>query len=79
MISLEKHFGCNLSKRLYYYLQVEGVTEEVIFDHLHATAFQYTPLGRTILGPADNIKKITKNHIQDYISAHYAAHRMVFK
>ncbi|KAL6541120.1 hypothetical protein OROMI_025003 [Orobanche minor] len=36
---------------------VEGQTEEVIFDHLHATgfqytslgfAFQYTPLGRTI-------------------------------
>ncbi|KAG6742954.1 hypothetical protein POTOM_053898 [Populus tomentosa] len=24
---------------------VEGQTEEVIFDHLHATAFQYTPLG----------------------------------
>ncbi|KAM7484416.1 hypothetical protein LguiA_000425 [Lonicera macranthoides] len=57
--------------------EVEGVTEEVIFDHLHATAFQYTPLGRTILGSADNIKKITKDHIQDYISAHYAAHRMV--
>ncbi|CAK9186187.1 unnamed protein product [Ilex paraguariensis] len=51
--------------------------EEVIFDHLHATAFQHTPLGRTILGPAENIKKITKQHIEDYISTHYAAHRMV--
>ncbi|KAJ0492341.1 putative peptidase M16, metalloenzyme, LuxS/M16 peptidase [Helianthus annuus] len=46
------------------------------FDHLHATAFQYTPLGRTILGPAENIQKITKKDIQDYISTHYAAHRM---
>eukprot|EP00262_Sarcandra_glabra_P004201 TRINITY_DN1517_c0_g1_i1.p1 TRINITY_DN1517_c0_g1~~TRINITY_DN1517_c0_g1_i1.p1 ORF type:complete len:534 (+),score=78.53 TRINITY_DN1517_c0_g1_i1:162-1763(+) len=57
--------------------EVEGQTEEVIFDHLHATAFQYTPLGRTILGPAQNIKTITKAHLQNYISAHYTAPRMV--
>ncbi|PNX57344.1 putative mitochondrial-processing peptidase subunit beta-like protein, partial [Trifolium pratense] len=56
---------------------VEGQTEEVIFDHLHATAFQYTPLGRTILGPAQNIKTITKAHLQDYIQTHYTAPRMV--
>ncbi|GKE09594.1 probable mitochondrial-processing peptidase subunit beta, mitochondrial [Tanacetum coccineum] len=52
-------------------------TEEVIFDHFHATAFQYTPLGRTILGPAENIQKISKKDIQDYISTYYFAHRMV--
>ncbi|KAI8534077.1 hypothetical protein RHMOL_Rhmol10G0060700 [Rhododendron molle] len=57
--------------------EVEGQTEEVIFDHLHATAFQYTPLGRTILGPAQNIKTITKEDLKDYISTHYTASRMV--
>ncbi|OAY82345.1 probable mitochondrial-processing peptidase subunit beta, mitochondrial [Ananas comosus] len=57
--------------------EVEGQTEEVIFDHLHATAFQYTPLGRTILGPAQNIKTITKEHLKNYISTHYTAPRMV--
>ncbi|XP_071686271.1 probable mitochondrial-processing peptidase subunit beta, mitochondrial [Rutidosis leptorrhynchoides] len=57
--------------------EVGAQNEEVIFDHLHATAFQYTPLGRTILGPEENIKKITKNDIQDYISTHYSPHRMV--
>ncbi|XP_058081670.1 probable mitochondrial-processing peptidase subunit beta, mitochondrial [Magnolia sinica] len=57
--------------------EVEAQTEEVIFDHLHATAFQYTPLGRTILGPAQNIKTITKEHLQNYISTHYTAPRMV--
>ncbi|XP_030481503.2 probable mitochondrial-processing peptidase subunit beta, mitochondrial [Cannabis sativa] len=57
--------------------EVEGQTEEVIFDHLHATAFQYTPLGRTILGPAQNIKTITKEHLQNYIKTHYTAPRMV--
>ncbi|CAA6662949.1 unnamed protein product [Spirodela intermedia] len=57
--------------------EVEGQAEEVIFDHLHATAFQYTPLGRTILGPAQNIKTITQQHLKDYISSHYTAPRMV--
>ncbi|XP_022144444.1 probable mitochondrial-processing peptidase subunit beta, mitochondrial isoform X2 [Momordica charantia] len=57
--------------------EVEGQTEEVIFDHLHATAFQYTPLGRTILGPAQNIRTITKDHLQSYIQTHYTAPRMV--
>ncbi|KOM58398.1 hypothetical protein LR48_Vigan11g143200 [Vigna angularis] len=57
--------------------EVEGQMEEVIFDHLHATAFQYSPLGRTILGPAQNIKTITKDQLQSYIQAHYTAPRMV--
>ncbi|XP_059452667.1 probable mitochondrial-processing peptidase subunit beta, mitochondrial [Corylus avellana] len=57
--------------------EVEGQTGEVIFDHLHATAFQYTPLGRTILGPAQNIRTITKEHLQSYIQTHYTAPRMV--
>ncbi|WMV17354.1 hypothetical protein MTR67_010739 [Solanum verrucosum] len=57
--------------------EVEGQTEEVIFDHLHSTAFQYSPLGRTILGPAQNIKTITRSHLKDYISTHYTAPRMV--
>ena len=30
--------------------EVEKEIEEVLFDHLHATAFQHTGLGRTILG-----------------------------
>lgn len=57
--------------------EVEGQIEEVIFDHLHATAFQYTPLGRTILGPAENIKSITRDDIWQYISTHYTGPRMV--
>ncbi|CAN6470048.1 unnamed protein product [Victoria cruziana] len=57
--------------------EVEGQAEEVIFDHLHATAFQHTPLGRTILGPAQNIKTISKADLENYISTHYTAPRMV--
>jgi mitochondrial-processing peptidase subunit beta len=57
--------------------QVEGIPEEVIFDHLHATAYQNTPLGRTILGPADNIRRLTRGDLADYIGANYTAPRMV--
>ncbi|XP_028079419.1 probable mitochondrial-processing peptidase subunit beta, mitochondrial isoform X2 [Camellia sinensis] len=56
---------------------VEGQTEEVIFDHLHATAFQHMPLGRTILGPPQNVRTITKDHFQKYISTRYTTSRMV--
>ncbi|XP_056692710.1 probable mitochondrial-processing peptidase subunit beta, mitochondrial [Spinacia oleracea] len=41
----------------------------MIFDHLHARAFQYTPQGRTIVGPAENVKSITKTHLHDVIVA----------
>jgi len=48
-----------------------------VFDHLHATAFQHSPLGRTILGPAENIKRLTRGDLSDYIATHYKAPRMV--
>ncbi|XP_010550013.1 PREDICTED: probable mitochondrial-processing peptidase subunit beta, mitochondrial isoform X1 [Tarenaya hassleriana] len=57
--------------------EVEGQMDEVVLDHLHATAFQYTPLGRTILGPAQNVKSITREDLQNYIKTHYTAPRMV--
>lgn len=58
-------------------LQIEKQTEEMVFDHLHATAFQYSPLGRTILGSADNIRSITREDLKNYIATHYTGPRMV--
>jgi len=57
--------------------EVETNLQEVVFDHLHATAYQGTPLGRTILGPSENIKSITAKDLRDYINTHYKAPRMV--
>jgi processing peptidase subunit beta len=51
--------------------------EEVVFDHLHATAFQGQPLGRTILGPAANIQSIQRDDLVNYIKTNYTADRMV--
>merc|ERR1711884_207161 len=57
--------------------EVEMNLQEVVFDHLHAVAYQGTPLGRTILGPTQNIKSITRNDIVDYIKSHYKGPRRV--
>lgn len=57
--------------------EVEKMPEEMLFDHLHATAFQHSPLGRTILGPAQNIRSISREYLVDYVAQHYTAPRMV--
>lgn len=57
--------------------EVEKQVEEVVFDHLHATAFQHQPLGRTILGPRENIRDITRTELTNYIKDNYTADRMV--
>ncbi|KAJ0390721.1 hypothetical protein P43SY_011065 [Pythium insidiosum] len=57
--------------------EVNKQHEEVIFDRLHETAFMGQGLGRTILGPIDNIKNLKKADLEDYIATHYTAPRMV--
>ncbi|CAK7566643.1 MAG: Mitochondrial-processing peptidase subunit beta [Sporothrix epigloea] len=57
--------------------EVEKQLEEVVFDHLHATAFQQQALGRTILGPRENIQEITRTELTNYIKSNYTADRMV--
>lgn len=57
--------------------EVESNLQEVVFDHLHATAYQGTPLGNTILGPTKNIKSISRSDLQEYINNHYNTPRIV--
>ncbi|KAJ3119567.1 55 kDa erythrocyte membrane protein [Nowakowskiella sp. JEL0407] len=57
--------------------EVEKQKDEVVFDHLHGSAFQGNALGRTILGPGENIKKISQKDLLDYIEKNYTPDRMV--
>ncbi|KAE9389734.1 mitochondrial processing peptidase beta subunit [Gymnopus androsaceus JB14] len=57
--------------------EVDKQMEEVVFDHLHAIAFQGQPLGRTILGPKKNILSIQRDDLASYIKTNYTADRMV--
>jgi len=57
--------------------EVEQNLQEVVFDHLHASAFQHTPLARTILGPSHNIQTIQRSDLVEYVQDHYKPPRMV--
>ncbi len=57
--------------------EIEKQEEEVVFDLLHETAFQGNGLGKTILGPVENIKSISKDDLKEYIATHYTAPRFV--
>ncbi|KAE8691575.1 putative mitochondrial-processing peptidase subunit beta [Hibiscus syriacus] len=43
-----------------HYLKVEGQTEEIIFDHLHSTAFQYTPLASGAVKHEEVVEQVKK-------------------
>jgi processing peptidase subunit beta len=49
----------------------------VVFDLLHETAYPNSGLGRTILGPVENIKSISRANLESYIKTHYTGPRIV--
>jgi len=57
--------------------EVEGNLQEVCLDLLHATAFQGTPLGHSVLGPSSNARSLNRQDLVEYINSHYKAPRMV--
>ncbi|XP_028681221.1 cytochrome b-c1 complex subunit 1, mitochondrial [Erpetoichthys calabaricus] len=57
--------------------EVESNLKHVCFDFLHATAFQGSPLARTVFGTSDNIKSLSRSDLVEYINTHYKAPRMV--
>jgi len=73
----KKHIEAERSTILREMEEVGKQMNEVVFDHLHAAAYQGTPLARTILGPEENIKKITRDDLINYVKTHYQAPRIV--
>ncbi|XP_064154551.1 cytochrome b-c1 complex subunit 1, mitochondrial-like [Anguilla rostrata] len=57
--------------------EVEGSLQDVCLDLLHATAFQGTSLGHSVLGPTQNARSLTRQDLVEYINSHYKAPRMV--
>jgi len=56
--------------------EVNKEEQEVVFDLLHSAAFQGTSLGRTILGPEENIKSIKRKDLVDYVQKNYHSPRI---
>ncbi|XP_051874410.1 cytochrome b-c1 complex subunit 1, mitochondrial-like [Pristis pectinata] len=57
--------------------EMESNLEEVVFDYLHTTAFQGTPLAYTVVGPSRNIKTLNRNDLVEFVTGHYKAPRIV--
>ncbi|KAJ8265291.1 hypothetical protein COCON_G00143900 [Conger conger] len=57
--------------------EVQGSLEDVCLDLLHATAYQGTSLGHSVLGPSENARSLTRQDLVEYINSHYKAPRMV--
>jgi len=56
---------------------VQNDMQETIYDRFHQSAYRGSSLAFDILGPLENIKKISKNDIEQYVKTHYTAPRMV--
>uniref|UniRef100_A0A1I7ZDC1 Mitochondrial-processing peptidase subunit beta n=1 Tax=Steinernema glaseri TaxID=37863 RepID=A0A1I7ZDC1_9BILA len=57
--------------------EAEENIQEVVFDNMHAAAFQGTPLARSPLGTTEAIKEITRRDITEFAEDHYKPVRMV--
>jgi processing peptidase subunit beta len=57
--------------------EVNKQYEEFILDQLHEVSYLDSGLGRTILGPEENIKSLTRNDLTEYIKTHYTPNRFV--
>ncbi len=51
---------------------------DVVFDNYQSITYKNQPLGRSILGPIENIQKMQRQDIFDYMNNGYTAPRMVF-
>lgn len=51
--------------------------DDVVFDHLQAEAFKNQPMGRTILGPAENVRAFSQDGLFDFLRQNYFADSMV--
>ncbi|XP_075870543.1 cytochrome b-c1 complex subunit 1, mitochondrial [Nelusetta ayraudi] len=57
--------------------EVENNVQDVCLDLLHATAYQGTSLGQSVLGPSSNARTLTRQDLVEYVNSHFKAPRMV--
>ncbi|XP_015283460.1 PREDICTED: cytochrome b-c1 complex subunit 1, mitochondrial [Gekko japonicus] len=57
--------------------EIDGSLSDVVFDYLHATAYQGTALSQTVEGTTKNVKTLSRADLVEYIETHFKAPRMV--
>lgn len=48
-----------------------------VFDYLHATAFQGTPLAQPVIGPTRNVCRFDKSTLCTFLCEHYTTYRLL--
>ena len=51
--------------------------DDIIFDWLQETAYPDQPMGRTILGPAEKVRKFDRRDLSDFVSENYSPDRLI--
>jgi predicted Zn-dependent peptidase len=51
--------------------------DDIVFDYFQETAYPAQSMGRPILGPADNIKRFTREEISGFMAMNYCPSKMV--
>ncbi|KAJ0183954.1 hypothetical protein K1T71_000377 [Dendrolimus kikuchii] len=58
-------------------IDTDNDPKAVLFDYLHQTAFQGTPLAQRVIGPSDTVQKFDASSICSFIQAHYRPYKLV--
>ena len=57
--------------------QALDTPDDVIFDWLQEEAYRAQPLGRSILGPAENVRRFSRDDLVTFTRDHYGPNRMI--
>ncbi|MDR1031547.1 MAG: insulinase family protein [Holosporales bacterium] len=58
--------------------QTLDTPDDVVFDHFQAAAFKDQAIGRSILGPAEVVNRLTAKDLRQYMNSFYQPEKMVF-
>lgn len=57
--------------------QCYDTPDDIIFDYFQETAFANQPMGRSILGPSENIKAFTRETVAGFMQQYYCPSKLV--
>ncbi|XP_049696691.2 cytochrome b-c1 complex subunit 1, mitochondrial [Helicoverpa armigera] len=65
---------CNIDMELE---DADADPKQVVFDYLHATAFQGTPLGQRVIGTSENLERFDADMVSSFMCEQYQPYKLV--
>ncbi|CAH0703105.1 unnamed protein product [Spodoptera exigua] len=77
-LDLNDHEVCQEKNRICFELNDNDTNpKQLVFDYLHATAFQGTPLAQPVMGTSENLDKFDEVMINNFMCEQYQPYRIV--